>query len=59
VVIVPITIGGCYSHRPDFMVRVHEDCDAGDQWACGLLDSLSHPKLKDEIKTPDIEGVPI
>jgi hypothetical protein len=48
-VIVPISIGGCYSHRPDFMVRVQEDCVAGDQWACGLLDSLSHRMPKDEI----------
>ena len=39
-----IAVGWCQPHRPSFLARVREDCAAGDQWACGLLDSLEHPK---------------
>jgi hypothetical protein len=41
-----LTVDGCSPHRPSFVSRVHEDCAAGDRWACDLLDSLGHPKLQ-------------
>jgi hypothetical protein len=44
-----MSVAGCHSRRPDFLVRVREDCTAGDKWACNLLDALSHPKpLEDQ-----------
>jgi hypothetical protein len=42
--IVLMIIAGCHARRPDFMTRVRQDCAAGDQWACDLLDSLGYPK---------------
>ena len=47
--ILLMTVAGCQPRRPDFLVRVREDCIAGDKWACDLLDAFSHPKpLKDQ-----------
>src|SRR5271166_2678418 len=34
-------IEGCHAQRPNFMTRAREDCAAGQQWACDLLDALS------------------
>jgi hypothetical protein len=39
-----LALGGCQTNRPSFLSRVREDCAAGDQWACDLLDSLAHPR---------------
>src|SRR5690242_3008662 len=41
-----LTVGGCAPHRPSFVLRIGEDCGAGDRWACDLLDSLGHPELR-------------
>jgi hypothetical protein len=35
---------GCQPRRPDFLTRVREDCAAGDQWACDLIEALRHPQ---------------
>ncbi len=35
------------------MTRVQEDCLAGDQWACDLLDALSHPLPAEDIEALD------
>jgi hypothetical protein len=43
----------CSARRPDFMTRVREDCVAGNQWACDLLDALSHPNAAEKITAPD------
>ncbi len=51
--IVLTIIGGCHARRPDFITRVHEDCAAGDLWACDLLDALSRPMPEEDIKTQD------
>ena len=40
-----MSITSCKSRRPDY-------CTAGDQWACDLLDALSHPKPVEDIN-PD------
>ena len=38
-IVTLLTIAGCQPHhRPDYMTRVGEDCAAGDQWACDLLE---------------------
>jgi hypothetical protein len=49
-----VAIGGCQPYRPSFLSRVREDCSAGDQWACDLLDSLAHPP----VGSPDASGAP-
>ena len=41
ILFVLLLVAGCQHGRPDFMTRVMEDCAAGDQWACDLLDSLA------------------
>ena len=39
---------GCQApRRPDFLMRVIEDCAAGQQWACELLGALSRPSEED------------
>ena len=38
--IAALTLTGCATRRPDFLARVQQDCLAGDQWACGLINSL-------------------
>jgi hypothetical protein len=38
-----LLVEGCEHRRPNFMTRVREDCAAGDQWACDLLASFTHP----------------
>jgi hypothetical protein len=48
-----IIIAGCHSRRPDFLTRVNEDCTAGDQWACDLLDALRHSKPANENQPPE------
>jgi hypothetical protein len=40
-VAVLILIAGCERKHPSFLARVSEDCAAGDQWACDLLESLA------------------
>jgi hypothetical protein len=42
--IVLLAVTGCQPRRPDFMTRVREDCAAGDQWACDLIDALQRRK---------------
>ena len=32
-----LALAACEASRPDFMVRLQEDCQAGDQGACDLL----------------------
>jgi hypothetical protein len=51
-IIAPIFITGCHSRRPNFMTRVREDCAAGDQLACDLLDAFSHPNPATDIPMP-------
>ena len=52
-IVTLLTIAGCQPHhRPDFMTRVGEDCAAGDQWACDLLDAQRYPKSTPPIGTP-------
>jgi hypothetical protein len=51
--IVLMTIVGCHARRPGFMTRVREDCTAGQQWACDLLDALSRPPSTDDATTAD------
>jgi hypothetical protein len=43
---------GCHARRPDFMTRVRQDCSAGEQWACDLLDALAGPPSMDDAKVP-------
>jgi hypothetical protein len=51
--IVLVIIAGCHSRRPGFITRVKEDCSAGQQWACDLLDALNRPPPNDDAKLPD------
>jgi hypothetical protein len=39
-----LSIAGCQARRPSFMTRIREDCIAGDQWSCNLLDAFSRSK---------------
>ncbi len=40
-----VTLTNCTPpRRPSFLTRVLEDCAAGDQWACNLIDALRHPR---------------
>jgi hypothetical protein len=49
VLIVLVVVAGCHhARRPDFMTRVREDCGAGRQWACDLIDALSQPPATDD-----------
>ena len=41
ILIVLLLIVGCEHGRPSFLTRVREDCAAGDQWACALIESLA------------------
>jgi hypothetical protein len=41
ILLVLLLIAACQHRHPEFMSRVREDCVAGDQWACDLLDSLA------------------
>jgi hypothetical protein len=52
--ILLMTIAGCNGRRPGFMSRVREDCVAGQQWACDLLDALSRPPSTDDTTRPGI-----
>jgi hypothetical protein len=57
VLFVLVLIMGCQHRRPDFMTRVMEDCAAGDQWACDLLDSLAKARMgRDSIRLEDAHG---
>jgi hypothetical protein len=49
--IVLMAVAGCHAQRPGFMARVREDCAAGQQWACDLLDELSRPPSPDDSVT--------
>jgi hypothetical protein len=51
--IVLTIIGGCDARRPDFISRIQQNCAAGDQWACNLVDALSRTIPEDDIKTQD------
>jgi hypothetical protein len=51
--IVLTIIAGCHARQPDFMTRVQQDCVAGDQWACGLVDAPSRSMPEEHIKTQD------
>ena len=47
---VVLSFAGCQApHRPDFLTRVIQDCAAGQQWACELLDALSRPSEEDTL----------
>jgi hypothetical protein len=46
--IVLMIMSGCQARQPDFLTRVHEDCAAGDRWACNLIGSLGRPSSADE-----------
>jgi hypothetical protein len=39
-----LTLVNCAPRRADFTARVEQDCAAGDQWACHLIDALRHPR---------------
>jgi hypothetical protein len=43
-VVTLLALLGCQPRRPDFLTRVREDCAAGDQWACDLIEALRHPQ---------------
>jgi hypothetical protein len=47
--VVSMTMVGCQARRPDFVTRVQENCVAGDQWACDLLEG---PMPAEDIITP-------
>jgi hypothetical protein len=51
--IVLMAVAGCHAQRPGFMTRVREDCAAGQQWACDLLDELSRPTPADDTTPRD------
>jgi hypothetical protein len=51
--IVLMAVAGCHRQRPGFMTRVREDCAAGQQWACDLLDELSRPPPPDDTTPRD------
>ena len=51
-----VAVGGCQPYRPSFLSRVREDCARGDRWACGLLDSLAHPKPTPSVSSPHAGG---
>jgi hypothetical protein len=51
--IVLTIIAGCDARRPGFIPRMQQDCAAGDQWACDLVDTLSRPIPEEDIKTQD------
>ena len=37
-------LAGCQTaRRPDFLMRVLEDCAAGQVWACEMIEALSRP----------------
>jgi hypothetical protein len=44
ILLVLLLIVACQHKRPDFTSRIREDCAAGDQWACDLLDSLAQAR---------------
>ena len=47
--IVLLVVASCqHARRPDFMTRVREDCGAGQQWACDLLDALAKPPAAED-----------
>jgi hypothetical protein len=48
-----IALSGCNARRPTFITRVRQDCAAGQQWACDLLDVLSRPPSSDDTTMPD------
>jgi hypothetical protein len=48
VLMAVVGVAGCHVQRPGFMTRVPEDCAAGQQWACDLLDELTHPPPPDD-----------
>jgi hypothetical protein len=59
-VIVLMITAGCIARRPDFatqvrpdfMARFRQDCSAGEQWACDLVDALNRPPSADDTKKP-------
>ncbi len=51
-----VSVAGCEPRRPDFLVRVRQDCTAGDKWACDLLDALSHPKPLEDQANREYQG---
>jgi hypothetical protein len=53
VLVVLVTIAACHSRRSNFMARVREDCSAGQQWACDLLDALSRQPSANDVPRPD------
>jgi hypothetical protein len=57
-ILVPavLVIGGCHVRRVDFMTRVQEDCLAGQQWACDLINSLSKPPPMENSEAPKNVG---
>ena len=42
-----LAVLGCQHRHPDFMTRVHQDCAAGQKWACDLIESLNAPLPED------------
>ncbi len=55
--IVLLSLAGCQKPRPDFLMRVQEDCAAGQQWACDLIDALSRPAPVDDPDAPDAGSI--
>jgi hypothetical protein len=53
VLVVLLAVAGCHAQRPSFVSRVREDCAAGQQWACDLLDELSRPSPTDDTTPRD------
>jgi hypothetical protein len=51
-VLVLMIAAGCHARRPDFMTRVRQDCSAGEQWACDLVEALNRPPSADDTKMP-------
>jgi len=53
-----LTLANCAPRRPDFTARVEQDCAAGDQWACHLIDALRHPRqAPGAIRVPHAYGI--
>jgi hypothetical protein len=51
--VVLLAVAGCHTQRPGFMTRVREDCAAGQQWACDLINELNRPPSPDDTTPRD------
>jgi hypothetical protein len=38
-----LALSGCQTQNSDFVIWGHEDCAAGQQWACDLIEAQNKP----------------